>query len=85
MTDYELKPLVPMDLPEEVWDAVAANYNAEWPPSPNCHAEYRDARVAVEAFKVLLWKIVFEDANVSYEHRMRRVMDALEPGRELDV
>lgn len=48
-------PLVPEDLPSEVWEAVAANYTAvgDWEPGPAYHAEYRDARTAVEAYKAL--------------------------------
>ena len=47
-------PLVPEDLPTEVWAAVAANYDTtDWEPGPAYHAEYRDARTAVEAYKAL--------------------------------
>lgn len=47
-------PLVPEDLPAEVWAAVAANYSTQdWEPGPAYHAEYRDARTAVEAYKAL--------------------------------
>jgi len=48
-------PLVPEDLPPEVWEAVKANYHTDaWLPSPACHAEYQDARTAVEAYKTLV-------------------------------
>ena len=77
MTDYELKPLVPMDLPEEVWKAVAANYGGDWSPAPECHAEYRDARVAVETYKARLRKILFEDATLNNEYRMQRLLAEL--------
>lgn len=52
-------PLVPEDLPSEVWEAVAANYTAvgDWEPGPAYHAEYRDARTAVEAYKALQQRI----------------------------
>lgn len=49
-------PLVPNDLPPEVWKAVAANYSTDdWEPGPEYHAEYRDARAAVEAYKALIF------------------------------
>lgn len=49
-------PLVPNDLPPEVWKAVAANYSTDdWEPGPEYHAEYRDARTAVEAYKALIF------------------------------
>ena len=51
---------------------------------PERQDEHQDARVAVEAFKARLRKILFEDAALSHEHRMQRAMDALEPGGELD-
>lgn len=49
-------PLVPEDLPPEVWTAVSANYSSDdWEPGPAYHAEYRDARTAVEAYKKLIF------------------------------
>jgi len=48
-------PLCPADLDPEVWKAVAANYSTDtWEPAPEYHAEYRDARTAVEAYKKLI-------------------------------
>jgi hypothetical protein len=43
------EPFCPLDVPDEVWKAVAANYDSEWSPAPNYHVEYRDARVAYRA------------------------------------
>lgn len=54
--------LCPEDLPPEVWAAVAANYSAtQWKPSPAYHAEYRDARTAVEAYKALMQRTEGKD------------------------
>lgn len=54
--------LCPEDLPEEVWEAVSSHYHTEdWKPSPSHHAEYRDARTAVQAFKALIGYTEEED------------------------
>lgn len=54
----ERGPLCPEDLPPEVWAAVAANYDAAtWEPGPAYHIEYRDAWIAVEAYKALQSKV----------------------------
>jgi len=43
--DKYSKPVVPMDVPEPVWAAVANLYHdAQWTPAPNHHPEYRDVR-----------------------------------------
>lgn len=80
MTDYALTPA---DVPEEVWEAVAKNYSGNWDPAPEHHSEYRDVRVAIEAYKARLRKILFHDAALSGGHRMQRLMTELEPGPDI--
>jgi hypothetical protein len=54
-------PMCPLDVPKEVWNAVAEEYNEKtftgtdmWLPAPNYHAEYRDCRTAYLATLKLL-------------------------------
>lgn len=57
------KPLVPLDVPPEVWGAVESLYDAQWTPAPNHHPEYRDVRAAFRA--TIAWLKAIEQ---SYGH-----------------
>lgn len=64
------KPLVPLDVPEEVWKAASANYvSAQWAPAPNHHPEYRDVRAAFRA--TIEWLKALEQ---SYGHPLNLSM-----------
>lgn len=54
-----MQALCPEDVPEEVWQAVASQYEADWSPGPNYHVEYRDCRLAYQA----TLKYVFGDTS----------------------
>lgn len=63
----ERGPLCPLDLPQEVWDAVSQHYDGdpEWAPGPNYHPEYRDARSASIATSRYYGAALHEARNIA--------------------
>ena len=81
--DKYSKPVVPMDVPEPVWNAVANLYPDQtehgWTPAPNHHVEYRDCRTAYIA-TLRFWAVRLNEQIAGYIDRDLAPALPVDPG-----